>query len=259
MTERLEERIDELYGLPIERFTPERDALVKQLRAGGDTDAAAKVKALRKPVVPAWALNVLAREDEAAVRELVALGERLRAAQRRAMSGGDVEPFRAATEERRAHVSALAKAAERILGRTGSATAAHADAVAATLEAAAVDEEAAELLVSGRLTRPLRPPTSFGGDPGLRVLEGGGRAAESAREVDTGAAEARRLERELRATEARERRAAEAVERERGRVDDLERRRAEARGRLRSAEADLRGIALEAKRLARRLAKLRER
>jgi hypothetical protein len=189
----------------------------------------------------------------------VKLGDRLRAAQRRAMSGGDVEPFREATEERRTLVSSVARATERILERAGSATAAHADAVVATLEAATADEEAAELLVSGRLTKPLRPPTSFGGDPGLRLLEGGALGAEPARQVDPAAAEARRLERELRATEARERRTAEAVERERTRVDDLERRRTEARERLRSAEAELRGASLEVRRLARRLAKLKER
>jgi hypothetical protein len=259
VTEGLGEGIDELYGLPLDRFTTERDALVKELRAAGDTEGAAKVKALRKPVVPAWALNLLAREKTAGVRELVELGDRLRAAQRRAMSGGDVEPFRAATEERRALVSRLARDAERILERAGSATAAHADAVVATLEAAAADGEAAELLISGRLTRPLRPPTTFGGEPGLRVLEGGKRGAEEAPRVDPAAAEARRLERELRAAEARERRMAEAVERERARVDDLERRRTEARERLRSAEAELRGVSLEVRRLRARITKAGDR
>jgi len=63
VADELERRIDDLYGLPLERFTPERDALAKELAAGGDRAGAARVKALRKPVVAAWAVNALARED----------------------------------------------------------------------------------------------------------------------------------------------------------------------------------------------------
>ena len=63
MADELEPRIDALYALPLERFTPERDALAKDLAADGDRAGAARVKALRKPVVAAWAVNALARED----------------------------------------------------------------------------------------------------------------------------------------------------------------------------------------------------
>ena len=60
MANELESRIDDLYALPLERFTPERDALAKELAADGDRAGAARVKALRKPVVAAWAVNALA-------------------------------------------------------------------------------------------------------------------------------------------------------------------------------------------------------
>ena len=90
------------------------------------------------------------------------------------------------------------------------------------------------------------------------MLEGGRQAAAPAR-PDPRAAEATRLERELRATEVRERRAAETVEREKTRVEELERKRSEARERLRAAEAELRGISLESKRLARQLDRLKSR
>lgn len=257
MTDPIDQRIDGLYAGELDRFTPDRDALAKELSSAGDKEGGRRVKALRKPVVSAWALNVLAHEDPEAIGELLELGGRLRDAQRRAISGGDVEPLREATDERRRLVSELAGKTSVILERSGSASAANGDAVVTTLEAAAAEEEAGDLLRSGRLVKPLRPPSSFGGE-GLRVLEGGRQAAAPAR-PDPRAAEATRLERELRATEVRERRAAETVEREKTRVEELERRRSDARERLRAAEAELRGISLETKRLARQLDKLKSR
>ena len=255
MTDPIDARIDGLYAGELDRFTPDRDAFAKELAAAGDTDASKKVKALRKPVVSAWALNVLAHEDAEAIEELLELGGRLRDAQRRAISGGDVEPLREATEQRRHLVSELAGKTTTILERSGSASTANGDAVATTLEAAAADEEAGALLRSGRLIKPLRPPTSFGAE-GLRVLEGGRQAAAPAK-PDPRAAEATRLERELRATEIRQRRATETVEREKARVEELERRRSQGRERLRAAEAELRGVSLETRRLARQLDKLK--
>ena len=254
MTDPIDERIDGLYAGGLDRFTPERDALANELAAAGDKEEAKRVKALRKPVVSAWALNVLAHEDPEAIADLLELGGRLRDAQRRAISGGDVEPLREATDERRHLVSELAGKATAILERSGSASSANGDAVVTTLEAAAADEEAGALLRSGRLVKPLRPPSSFGGE-GLRVLEGGRQAAPP--KPDPKAAEATRLERELRAGEVRERRAAETVEREKARVEELERKRSEGRERLRAAEAEMRGISLETKRLARQLDKLK--
>jgi hypothetical protein len=249
----IDERIDGLYAGELDRFTPDRDALAKELTSAGDNEGGKRVKALRKPVVSAWALNVLAHEDPEAIGELLELGGRLRDAQRRAISGGDVEPLREATDERRRLVSELAGKATAILERSGSESAANGDAVVTTLEAAAAEEEAGALLRSRRLVKPLRPPSSFGSE-GLRVLEGGRQATAK---PDPRAAEATRLVRELRATEVRERRAAETVEREKGRVEELERKRSDARERLRAAEADLRGISLETKRIVRQLDKLK--
>jgi hypothetical protein len=254
VTDPIEERIGGLYAGELDRFTPDRDTLARELTGAGDKENAKRVKALRKPVVSAWALNVLAREDPDAISELLELGGRLRDAQRRAISGGDVDPLREATDERRRLVSELAGKATAILERSGSASSTNGDAVVTTLEAAAADEEAGALLRTGRLVKPLRPPTSFGSE-GLRVLEGGRQAAPA--KPDPKATEVTRLERELRATEVRERRAAETVERERARVDELERKRIEGRERLRAAEAEHRGIEMEAKRLARQLDKLR--
>lgn len=260
MADELERRIDALYGLPLDRFAIERDALVKQLRTAGDRSAADRVKGLRKPVVAAWALNQLARQDPRGVTDLVQLGMRLRDAQRRAISGGDVEPLREATEERRRLVGRLARDAEEILEGTGTGAAPHEGQLSSTLEAAAVDEEAGELLRAGRLVKPLRPPATFG-EGGLRVLEGGRRPVPAppptaAREREL-ATEARGLERELRVAEATARRTAETVEKARRRYEELDRRRAEAREAFRDAEAEHRGAELERRRLAARFEKLK--
>jgi hypothetical protein len=257
VTDPIDERIDGLYAGELDRFTPDRDSLARELISAGDKEGGKRVKALRKPVVSAWALNVLAHEDPEAIGELLELGGRLRDAQRRAISGGDVEPLRDATDERRRLVSELAGKGTTILGRSGSASTANGDAIVTTLEAAAADEEAGDLLRSGRLIKPLRPPSSFGSE-GLRVLEGGRQATPPAK-PDPKAAEAKRLERELRAIEVRERRVAETVEREKARVEELERKRSQGRERLRAAEAELRGISLETKRLARQIDKLKTR
>ena len=256
MSNELEGRVDELYGLPLDRFTNERDALVKELRAAGEGAEAATVKALRKPVVSAWALNMLARRDEAGIGELLEIGGRLREAHRRAISGGDVEALREATDERRRIVAELtAKALTIAEPGGGGPSSALEDAVASTLEAASVDPEAGELLRSGRLTKPLRPPAELP-DAGLRVVEGGRQTPKAAGGRER-SAEIAALERELRGAEGRERRASEAVARETARLEDIDRRRAEVRERLRAAEAELRGAALETKRISARLTKLR--
>jgi hypothetical protein len=257
VADELEGRIDQLYGLPLERFTAERDALTKELVTAGDREGAARVKGLRKPVVAAWAVNVLAREDPDGVKELIELGSTLRSAHRRAVSGGDVEPFRVATEERRQMVRTLTRAADAIVERDGGALGAATDAIAGTLEAATVDEETGELLRSGRLTKPVRPPATFGG-AGLRVVEGPSRRPEP-EEAPKPKPDRAKLRRELSAAETRERKAETAVERERATIRDLDRKRSEAKDRLRAGEAELRGVSLERKRLASALDKLGDR
>ena len=255
MADELEGRIDELYGLPLERFTAERDTLAKELVTAGDRDGAARVKGLRKPVVAAWAVNLLAREDPDGVKELIELGGTLRSAHRRAVSGGDVEPFRVATEERRQLVRTLTRAAEAIVERDGGVPGAATDAIAGTLEAATVDEETGELLRSGRLTKPVRPPATFSGAV-LRVLEGGPSRRPEPQEAPKPKPDRAKLRRDLSAAQTRERKAESAVERERATIQDLDRKRSETKDRLRAAEAELRGVSLERKRLASALDKL---
>ena len=84
---------DRLYGLPLDEFTRERDALARRLRGEGERDAAAEVTALRKPVLSAWVVNQLARRRKAEMRELLQAAKAVKAGRKDAD-----ERFRAAVE-----------------------------------------------------------------------------------------------------------------------------------------------------------------
>jgi hypothetical protein len=149
---------DELYGLALDRFIPERGALVKALRAEQRRDEAAAVAALRKPAVAAWAVNQVMRSQPAGVQALFAAGDELRDAQARLLAGsGDGRALRAANEREREAVDELVRAARGLLSSQGhELSAAVVDRVADTLHAAALDEAAREQVREGRLERELR-------------------------------------------------------------------------------------------------------
>ena len=86
---------DELYGLAAREFTPARDARAKELKG---TDLGHAVKALKKPSLAAWVVNLLVRRDTEQVDQVLAVGEALREAQ-----AGDVRRGAA-----RAHQAAAA-------------------------------------------------------------------------------------------------------------------------------------------------------
>ena len=149
---------DELFGLAPEEFVAARDELARRLRREGDPEAARRVKALRRPPLSAWAVNQLARGREPALDQLLAAGERLRAAQRATLAGGDAAGLRAAAKAEREAVAGLVTAALARLREAGHpATETTRDRVAATLHAAAASPEAADLVRLGRLTADLVP------------------------------------------------------------------------------------------------------
>jgi hypothetical protein len=168
---------DELYALPPQDFIAARDARAKELRAD-DRELADAVKALRRPAPVAWAVNLLARDDDLA--DLEALGDRLRAAQ----SSADRQTITALSTERRDLVRALAARAGELAEATGRALAQPVlDEVAETLQAAMADPDAAAAVRSGRLLRALE---AVGFDPvdldgAVAVPEGGATAPRPAR------------------------------------------------------------------------------
>ena len=147
---------DDLYGLPLDEFTAERNALAK---------TRPEAKGLRKPTAAAYAINQLARRHALAAGR-VPRGRRAAAA--RAAEGRRLPVAR--DEERQALAQLLQLAGE-------YAAAPQLDRVRQTLQAAAADEDAAALVragtldarararrASGRSSRPAPARSGAGGD-----------------------------------------------------------------------------------------------
>ena len=83
-----EQASDELFGLAPEEFVAARDGLARRLKREGDAETAARVKALRRPTLSAWAVNQLARARGRELEPLLDAGERLRSAHQDALAGG---------------------------------------------------------------------------------------------------------------------------------------------------------------------------
>ncbi len=156
----LEQELDRLYGGPLESFTPTRNDLARRLQKAGQEEAAERIRALKKPSVAVWAVNQLARRRREEVEALVSAGESLRRAQAEAFGGGDGgDALREATRAEREAVRRLTHAAQALLRDEGrSASQAVLERTAATLRAAAVDPQAAQLLLAGRLAGELDTP-----------------------------------------------------------------------------------------------------
>lgn len=149
MADQLLEIADELYTLAPADFTPARDAKAKELRG---TDLAARVKALKKPSLAAWVVNLLVRHETEQVEQVLAVGAALREAQA-SMSGDEL---RALTRQRRQLTAAVTTRARALSREHGQkVTDAVAEQVEATLTASMVDEDCATAVRSGLLVTAL--------------------------------------------------------------------------------------------------------
>lgn len=230
--------------MPPEEFIAARDRLAGDLKDAGKADEAAEVKKLRRPSVVAWAVNAASRERPEDVEALRAAGQALRRAQRKALSGGGGEDLRHATDARRVLIQSLTDAGVAAIGERGGT---HRDAIAATFDAASVDDELGEKLQAGTLEREARPAAGFGAIEGFEVLQGGG-AEDDEEPVDEDPAAIRRERtREARAAEQRAAAAERAADKARRRADDLKEKVAAALTAAREAEADAKRLTDEAK------------
>jgi hypothetical protein len=160
-----------LFREPPERFIAARDALVRARKDAGDPTGAAAIKALRKPTVPAWALDQLADRDPEGVEALLEAGAELRAAQQAALSSTKhAGRLREATTARRAAVAGLLDTTREVFRESGRSPDPHLEDISATLEAASANDEAAARLRSGTFERPMRDASSFGDVFGLHAV-----------------------------------------------------------------------------------------
>lgn len=153
--------VDRLYELPLEAFTAARNELAKRL---GD----ASIKQLKKPTVPAWAVNQLARRREVDLRRLIRAGEQLEQAQKNAVEGGDQQAFERARDAEREALRRLRSQAAEVLRAGGHpATEATLERVARTLHAGSATEQGRALLRAGHLSEELEPQ-GFGALAGVK-------------------------------------------------------------------------------------------
>jgi hypothetical protein len=257
--------MQELYAADPDDFMAVRKRLVAEAKADGDAAAATEIGRLRKPSIAAWALNLAARKDPDVVVRLVDLGRTMRAAQSRL----DTATLTGLRPERDRLVAEVVGAAEAAVAGAGRRLTPPAQQdVRATVIAALADEQAAQAVASGQLTRALSysgfgevdvseavARTSSGSI--LTVLRGsgsggrtrGGQADErdepgeadtddstTAPDLEELAAAAERADHELAAAEAAVTRARERAEETRERLGVVERQLAKAR------EADERAL-----------------
>lgn len=208
---------DALYGLPLEEFVAQRDALAKRLRGEGRREEAAAVKELAKPSVAAWGVNQAVRARAREARELWAAGDALAAAQAALLEGrGDAEALREAARAEQDARRPLVEAARGLLtGRGRSLGDAVLERVDETLHAAAVDPGVRADVAAGRAAHEARHvglgPLVAADGPATRpsparTRRGGGAAGERrpARTAVPAAGERERAERERREAERRE-------------------------------------------------------
>jgi hypothetical protein len=246
-----DEVADELYALRPSEFTSARDVRASEAKADGDAETARQVKALRKPTVAAWLANQLVRANRDEVNPLIELGAALREATA-TLSGPQLRQL---SRQRNEVVQALVRKARRLAVDAGQPVSEDAArALEGTLNAALADDEAAQLLLEGRLTEPLQhvgfgptgpgSSTGPGGRPrkpepapaGTPKQSAADRRAEQRERLEHDLAEAWAAARAAADTRTAAEEAATAAERE---ASGLRRRVEQARADLEAAEQAL--------------------
>lgn len=226
--------LDELYRLPPEKFTGARDTLARRLREEGDREVAAEVKKLRRPSLAAWLVNQLGLREGDDVKALLKAGERLRRAEDAMLEGkGDADDLRGAAGDEREAIERLLAAARRLVAEDDrKVNQATFDRVGETLQAAAADDDLAELVRSGRLEKEARSATigaSRKAPTSKRGRRSRPRSSEDRAERERARATLERAERDRKLAEERRERAEKDVDEQTDRLKDARAALAEAR------------------------------
>ncbi|HUS09973.1 MAG TPA: hypothetical protein VMZ30_05850 [Pyrinomonadaceae bacterium] len=160
--------VDPLFRLPLAEFTGARNALAAKLKKSGRGDDAARVKALAKPPISAWAVNQLYWNHREAFDRLIASGERFHKAQT-SRSAGKAADMREALEARREALTHLSDLAIALLRDAGPNPGQNPSLdtvrrITATLEGMSAYASRSDGPRPGRLTDDVDPPgfESFG-------------------------------------------------------------------------------------------------
>jgi hypothetical protein len=220
----------ELYGAAPEDFVAERKRLERSLRDQGQGAEADDIAGRRKPPLPVFVANSLARERAEDVAALIEAAEEVAAAHQAA----DLEQLRAAHDRLGDRVSGLVRAADEPGGQPLSAP--MQQRLASLLRGAASDPDSAPLLRAGVLADEVAPS-------GFEALAGLTLAPRREPKPGTPQDEV-----------ARKRAARE--EAARARVEELERELAAAQDDLASAEKSLMAAERDAQRARKRVDEL---
>jgi hypothetical protein len=152
--------IDTLYQQSLSEFTEARNTLAKRVKEGQGADAAAAIKALQKPNIPAWVVNQLYWRDRREFEQVLKAGDRLRGAQQERLAGhGDADDLREAIESRQQAIAALVNRAREIMSSAGMA--ANPDMlqrIGTTIEALSTYGTSDAAPRAGRLVEEVSPP-----------------------------------------------------------------------------------------------------
>ncbi len=151
----LETDLDALFSLPLAEFTGARNALAALLKKSGRGDEAARVKALAKPSISAWAVNQLYGDHRETFDQLMASGERIHKAQK----SGKLAEMRETLDARREALTDLSDLAASLLRDAGNKPAPDTiHRITTTLEGISAYAARADGPRPGRLTSDVDPP-----------------------------------------------------------------------------------------------------
>ena len=244
-----------LYAGPPESFVSSRKSQAESI---DDRVLAARIRALRKPSVAAWVVNVFAQERAGQLGEALQLAAELREAQ----EDLDAPALAKLGRERRALTRRLAEMAAELAGSRGEKiTSATREAVEGSISAAFFDPAAAGAVASGRLMRAIEASASS--DDIRDAVVGEIPELESVPQRPPDELQARRLRRDaqrLLASAEKERKAAErALAKQDAALQDLQTRAAELAKGVAELEAQLARTRAEAERVDKDLQQAKDR
>jgi hypothetical protein len=233
--DKVERRLDELYGGAPEEFTAGRNELAAELKAAGEAEAAADVKKRKRPTHAASVVNRLSLDHPDETQALLEAAERLRDVHSQLGTAGSGERLREAARREREALERLVEIARQMGPRPSAATL---DRVGETLQAAGSDEDVARLVRTGRLDRERRAASLTGRATPTRSRAATKPAMDRTRELKAVRAALRDLRR-------RENRTRAAQEKARQRRADAESQLEDARAAVTESEDELSSIEAE--------------
>jgi hypothetical protein len=231
--------IGRLFSLRPADFVGERNAIVKKLKAAGRREEAATVEKLPRPTLSVWAVNQLARNEPALVRQLADATAGLQGG-----NAGGASRYADLLAAHREVLKALRRNAEEILNASGFRPAPELlTRVVHDLRAGISSPESRPLIESGRLVRDLADDSEANPFAGAPEVAPGPKTAAPARDDRTDDPAAREQERARAREVAREKEEARAREEARAfrrrRMENLRERVATARA---ASERDERAL-----------------